>query len=61
MHAICSATKILRQSIECSLDIIIFVEFIVIFMLLGTRGEHERFLPGRQQAFTKFLILSIFP
>ena len=60
MHAVCSATIVLRQSIEYSLDIVIFVEFIVIFMLLGTRGEKERFLSGWQQAFPKFLLLSIF-
>jgi len=54
MHAVCSATIVLRQSIEYGLDIIIFVEFIVIFMLLGTRGENERFLSGWQQAYPKF-------
>jgi len=48
IHAIRSATIILRQSIEYSLDIIFFMEFVVVFMLLGIKGEYENFLSGLQ-------------
>jgi hypothetical protein len=56
VHAVCSATIVLRHSIEYSLDIIIFVEFIVIFMLLGTvpEGKTKDSYPVGSKRFPNF-------